>query len=199
MNKSKTKNALSVKVKLKIITFSALLIALEIVLNRFCSINNAGWKIGFSFVPVVVAALLYGPVVGAIVGGLGDLIGALLFPIGPYFPGFTVCAALTGFVYGLFLYRKGDDDGVRRTVGGFSLFKNESKVEFIHIIAPVLINSIVIGLFINTTWVSILYGSKTYWGWFLYRLPEYALMIPVRIIIIPVLVKLCGKLKKIAG
>lgn len=199
MNKSKTKTALSAKVTLRIITFSALLVALEIVLNRFCSINTAGWKIGFSFVPVVMAALIYGPVVGAVVGGLGDLIGALLFPIGPYFPGFTICAAMTGFVYGLFLYRKDADSEVRRTIGDFSLFNNESKVKFIHIIVPVLINSIVIGMFINTTWVSILYGSKTYWGWFIYRLPEYALMIPVRIIIIPVLVKLCGELKKIAG
>lgn len=196
MNKSKTKTALGAKGTLRIITFTALLVALEIVLNRFCSINTAGWKIGFSFVPVVVAALIYGPTVGAIVGGLGDLIGALLFPIGPYFPGFTVCAALIGFIYGMFLYR-GDDN--RRTIGGFSLFKNDSNVRFIHILVPVLINCIVIGLFINTTWVSILYGSKTYWGWFMYRLPEYALMIPVKIIIIPALVKLCGELKKIAA
>ena len=67
----------------RVITTSAVLVALEIVLNRFCSINTFGWKIGFSFVPVVAAAVVYGPVVGAIVGGLGDLIGALLFPIGP--------------------------------------------------------------------------------------------------------------------
>ena len=174
----------------RVITTSAILVALEIVLNRFCSINTFGWKIGFSFVPVVAAAVVYGPVVGAIVGGLGDLIGALLFPIGPYFPGFTVCAALMGAVYGLFLYR-GD--------GSFSLFKGERVNLFRHIVPAVLINGIVLGLLVNTAWVSILYGSKTYWGWFMYRLPEYALMVPVKIIIIPAVIKLCEKIKKTIG
>lgn len=174
----------------RVITTSAILVALEIVLNRFCSINTFGWKIGFSFVPVVAAAVIYGPAVGAIVGGLGDLIGALLFPIGPYFPGFTVCAALMGAVYGLFLYR-GENS--------FSLFKGDKVNLFRHVVPAVLINGIVLGLFVNTVWVSILYGSKTYWGWFMYRLPEYALMVPVKIIIIPVIIKLCEKIKKTIG
>ena len=62
---------------------------------------------------------------------------------------------------------------------------------FRHVVPAVLINGIVLGLLVNTAWVSILYGSKTYWGWFMYRLPEYALMVPVKIIIIPAVIKLC--------
>ena len=85
----------------------SLLTALEIVLNRFLSINAWNIKIGFSFVPVVIGAMLYGPLGGAVVGALGDFIGALLFPIGPYFPGFTLTAFLTGAVFGLLL-KKGD-------------------------------------------------------------------------------------------
>jgi ECF transporter S component (folate family) len=177
---------------IRVITTSAILIALEIVLNRFCSINTLGWKIGFSFVPIVAAAVIYGPYIGAAVGGLGDLIGAILFPIGPYFPGFTVCAALMGFVYGLFLC-------TNSMYGPDSLLKFRNVSLIRNIIPAVLINGIVIGLFINTIWVSILYGSKTYWGWFMYRLPEYALMVPVKIIIIPIIVKLCGKIKKTIG
>ena len=62
-------------------------------------------KIGFAFVAVFVGAYLYGPVAGAVVGGLGDFLGAILFPIGAYFPGFTLNCALTGVVMGLLLYK----------------------------------------------------------------------------------------------
>ena len=139
------------RARLKFICFAAILVAIEIVLNRFLSINTPGLKIGFSFVPIVIAAILFGPVKAGVIYALADLIGAILFPIGPYFPGFTVCAALMGIVYGFFLYKK-------EKIG---FFKN--------ILPPVIINNLVFGLLINTVWVSILYGSKTYWGWFVYR------------------------------
>lgn len=165
-----------------VIVYSAILVALEIVLNRFCSINTSGWKIGFGFVPIVIAAVMFGPVTAAVVYALSDLIGALLFPIGAYFPGFTVVAAIMGAMFGLFLYKK----------------TNEKKIKFFpNIIVPVLFNNIVLGLCINTIWVSILYGSKTYFGWFIYRLPEYAILIPLQFVLIPILIRLCDKLKKI--
>ena len=159
---------------LRRICFSAVLIAMEIVLNRFLSINTPGLKIGFSFVPIVMAAILFGPVAAGVIYGMADLIGAILFPIGPYFPGFTVCAVLMGMVYGLFLYKK-------ERIG---FFRN--------ILPPILINHLIFGLCINTLWVGILYDSKTYWGWFLYRLPEYAVLIPISAALIPVLWKLSG-------
>ncbi len=194
MNTNQSKNvsnnqnvSLGKKFSVRLITVSALLVAVEIVLSRFCSINTNGWKIGFSFVPVVAAAVLYGPAVSAIVYALADFLGAVLFPIGPYFPGFTVCAALMGAVYGVFLYKRGSD-GVKADSGKYFLA---------HILPPVLINSLGIGLCVNTIWVSILSGSRTYWGWFLYRLPEYALLIPMNLILIPIIIRICGKIKKI--
>lgn len=171
----------------RLITFTALLVALGVVLDRL-SLLNPGWKIGFGFIPVVVAAILYGPVVSAIVYGLSDLLAALLFPIGPYFPGFTICAALMGAIYGLFLYA-GEQDGI-------CMGLKWKKVSFFpNIILPTVINSL-IGLFINTVWVSILYDSKAYWGWFMYRLPQYAVLIPLNLVLIPALIHLCKKLRK---
>lgn len=172
----KTKNSV------RMITVSAMLVALEIVLNRFCSINTAGLKIGFSFVPIVVAANLFGPVCAAVVYAMADLVGALLFPIGQYHPGFTICAAAMGFVYGLCLYKKPGSD---RKI---SFFPN--------VVIPAFVNNIVFGLLINTAWVAMLYGSKTYAGWFLYRLSEYAVLIPMNLILTPVLLKLCDQLRK---
>lgn len=166
------------KKRIRLITISAMLVALEVVLNRFLSINTFGLKIGFSFVPIVFAAIFFGPLTAGLIYAVSDFIGAVLFPIGPYFPGFTVSAALMGIIYGIFLYGK-------------------EKPKFLkNVLPPVLINSVLLGLFVNTAWVSILYSSKTYWGWFIYRLPEYALLIPVSVLLIPEIARLGRSLKK---
>lgn len=169
------------KKRIRLITISAMLVALEIVLNRFLSINTMGLKIGFSFVPIVFAAIFFGPLTAGIIYGISDFLGALLFPIGPYFPGFTLSAFFMGAVYGAFLYGR------------------EKPKFFKNVLPPVIINSIVFGLFINTAWVSVLYSSKTYWGWFIYRLPEYAILIPVSALLIPEISKICKSLKKTIG
>ena len=94
------------KLDLKAMVTCAALIAAAIVLSRFLSINAWNLKIGFTFVPVFIAAYLYGPIGGAVVGGIADFIGAILFPIGAYFPGFTLTCVITGAVYGLLLHKK---------------------------------------------------------------------------------------------
>ncbi|MBR5773919.1 MAG: folate family ECF transporter S component, partial [Clostridia bacterium] len=74
----------------------AMLTALEVVLSRFLSIPIGNiLKFGFNFVPICVAAYLYGPVASVMVGAVGDLLGALLFPTDTIFYGFTITAALT--------------------------------------------------------------------------------------------------------
>ena len=80
-----------------------MLVAVHVLLSRILSVNAWNIKIGLAFLPVYAAAYLYGPWVAALVGGIGDLVGALAFPIGPYFPGFTLSCALTGVIFGLLL------------------------------------------------------------------------------------------------
>ncbi|MBQ5976854.1 MAG: folate family ECF transporter S component [Oscillospiraceae bacterium] len=94
------------KITLRQLTVSALLIALDVVFSRVLAINTPLMKIGLGFAAVAVAAMLYGPAWAALTAALGDLVGALLFPTGAYFPGFTATAALTGLIFGLFLYRR---------------------------------------------------------------------------------------------
>lgn len=84
----------------------ALLIAIEIVLSRFLSIATPIVKIGFDFAPMALAGMLFGPLYGCAVGALADFLGANLFPTGPFWPGFTVVAGLSGLAYGLLLHRK---------------------------------------------------------------------------------------------
>ena len=188
----------------------ALLVALEVVLNRFCSINTPAFKIGFSFVPIALCAMLYGPGWAAGAYAMADFIGAVLFPIAMYHPGFTACAALRGAMYGLFLHREPvhiERLGASAEIG---LYVKWNKISFFpNILVPTLVNCLIISLVIDTAWVSMLFGSKTYWGWFLYRLPQYLVLIPLNILFIPVLEKLADQLikhgisgksgKKIAG
>ena len=83
-----------------------LFIALEIILTRFLSIHTPIVRIGFGFLPIAMLGIMYGPLWAAAAYTIGDLIGIMLFPSGPFFPGFTLSAALTGLTYGIILYKK---------------------------------------------------------------------------------------------
>lgn len=176
---------------LRVMIIIAMLTALTIALERVpgLSIKTPGWKICFAFIAPMTAAMLLGPVEAAIVYGLADLIGALVLPFGPYHPGFTVVAALMGFVMGVFMNKR-----------PFAIFKSDfewKKINFfINLMPPVLINCLLLGLVVNTVWVAQLYGSKTYGGWFVYRLWEYLILVPVQLILAPAIYKLCGLLNK---
>lgn len=158
----------------------AMLTAIEIVLSRFCSISAWNLKIGFGFAPVLVAAMLYGPIEAAAVGGLADFLGAVLFPIGPYFPGFTITAALTGAVFGAFLKRRPEktrdlpsesEGSAERKSFGFGA----------RLVVSVLINQLVLSLLLNTLWISVLYGSP-FVPLLATRIVQCAVMVPVQIV-----------------
>ena len=84
----------------------SLLVALQIILTRFCSIQTPIVRIGFGFVPVVIIATMYGPIYAGVANGIADILGLMLFPSGSFFPGFTLTAILAGVIYGVFLYNK---------------------------------------------------------------------------------------------
>jgi ECF transporter S component (folate family) len=85
----------------------AVLCAMQVVLSRIAAINVGDYlKISFGFIPIAVCGILAGPMWAALTAAASDVIGALLFPTGAFFPGYTVVAAAGGLIYGLFLYRK---------------------------------------------------------------------------------------------
>lgn len=81
-----------------------LLMAMEIILTRFLSINTPILRLGFGFLPISILGILYGPLWAGLTYALGDILGANLFPTGDFFPGFTLSAFLTGMVFGSILY-----------------------------------------------------------------------------------------------
>lgn len=117
----------------------AVAVALNVVLSRFLSFSTWNMKFSLIFLTIAFAARRNGVIGGAVVGGLGDFIGAIMFPIGPYYPLFTLTAVLDGIVMGLFL-KKGQ--GVRQVV------------------PAVLINQLFGSLVLNSLWISLLYNSR---------------------------------------
>lgn len=145
----------------------AVLVATEIVLSRFLSFAVWNMKIGFAFVPVVAAAVLLGPVRAGVISAVADLLGAVLFPIGTYFPGFTCTAFLTGMVFGLFLF---------------------PRITIARIVGAVAVSQLILSLLLNTFWISVLYASP-YAALLVTRLTQCATMIPVQIITIGVMAR----------
>lgn len=144
----------------KDIAVIAILIALHIVFSRFLSINAYNIKIGFTFVPVMIAAYLYKEIGGVLVGALGDLIGALVFPIGPYFPGFTLTCAITGLAYGIAMHK------------GFNFKK---------MFVAILFNQAVCSLLLNTYWISFLYHAP-YTKMLISRIPQVLIGLAVEFV-----------------
>jgi len=167
---TKNKN-LKVKFDVRTIVFLGLLIAIEVVLSRFLSFSVWNIKIGLSFIPIVIAAMMFGPVQAGIVGALGDFLGATLFPIGAYFPGFTLTAFLTGIVFGLFLHKK-------QTLP--------------MILGAVAINQLILSQFLNTYWISVLYGSP-FSGLFVTRIVQTLILMFVQVAVILALTKSSAK------
>ena len=174
MAKKKNSNAQTVLISM---VFTALLMALYVVLSQFLSIRVGSFlKIGFAFFPAAVAARLFGPAGGIAVYALGDMVGGILFPTGgAYYPGFTLTYVLMGLVYGLFLFRKSS------------------------VLRVVLAAGLNMGLFsflLNSFWLSRLYGTE-FTALLATRWPQSLGMFVVQVIILSlVLERLCRPIEK---
>lgn len=125
---------------LRNLTLCAVLAALAVGLSFVASIDVGPYiKIGFSGIPNRIVDYIFGPVMGTIFGGVLDVVKFLVKPSGPFFPGFTFDAMLAGFIYGSFYYRK--------------------KLTIPRVLVAKLVVTVVVNLFFNTLWISILYGK----------------------------------------
>lgn len=152
----------------------AMLVAVQVILSRFLSINLWNLKIGFAFVPIALAGMLLGPMGAGLTGAVADIIGASLFPSGTFFPGFILTAFITAFGYGFFLHKK---QGMT------------------NILAAVLFSEIVGTLLLNTLWISILYGAP-FIAVLIPRIAQAVGMGIVEIIVIRLLANYVPHLKK---
>ena len=140
------------------------MIAISVVLTRFCSINTPIVRIGFGFLPCALMGIMYGPLWAGAGYAIADILGMVIFPNGAYFPGFTLTAFLTGLVFGFF-YRKGE-------------------VTLKTSIVPNLIVCFGLNLILDTVWLMILMGQG-FWALLPARIIKCAVMFVIQTVMIP--------------
>ena len=88
----------STTLQIKRMSYSALFIALSVILTRFLSFEVGFFRVGFGSLPIIISSIVCGPIYGAITGIGADVIGAIFFPKGPYFYGYTIDAMIQGIL-----------------------------------------------------------------------------------------------------
>lgn len=152
-----------------------ILVALEVVIAQYGTFRpTQSLKLSLDFAPIVLAGALFGPLPAMIIGILADILGAFLFPVGPYFPGFTVTAALTGLLYGAALHDRETWPRILLAVG---------------------VQQWIISLWINSFWLKLLYGMP-YLPTVLGRVLQCAILTAVQLVLIPVLLRALRAVKK---
>ena len=137
-----------------------LMAALAVVLNYTTSIYiTPNIRIGFSGLPNRVVEYLFGPGIGAIFGGMMDILKYLLKPDGgAFFFGYTLSAMIAGVIYGSILYKK--------PLKVWRIF-----------IAELLIKAIV-NCGLNTLWLSVMNG-KAFMAFLPARVLKNMIMLPI--------------------
>lgn len=92
--------------KLKTIVITGLLIAIGIILGQFSIQISQSTKIGISFIATQLTSMLFGPVVGGIMGGVSDILKFIIKPTGNFLIGYTINAMVGPILYGIMLYKK---------------------------------------------------------------------------------------------
>lgn len=163
----------------KKIILTAILLALLIILSRFLSIKTPILKISFAFVPTMLCAVWLGPKWTILLNVLGDVIGATLFPTGPYFVGYTISTAVAALIYGLLLYKKSSDT-------------YNNKQFLIRLVLSTLLVAVIVNMGLNTLWSAITTG-KAFWVLLSTRIVKQLIMIPIHVIVIFFLEKVLRK------
>ncbi len=153
-----------------LLTGMALLATLSLVLTRFLSfyipfLGVQSMRVGFGDVPLILAGLLLGGPAGGLTGLAADLVGATLFPSGPYFPGFTFSAFLTGFLPAFFVRR---------------FKKKEQSLSGTLLFMSILCTQLIASAALNTLWIVLLYmgpfTAEKFWALLLVRAPFSLMM-----------------------
>lgn len=155
--------------RISAISVCGMLLALKVVLGFFTiSVSNL-LRIGFSFLPIAVSGMLFGPAVGMAMGAAGDVLTYIIHPTGPFFPGLTLNAIVSGFLYGVILYRK--------------------PVTLLRTFSVKAIDTVLISLLLNPLWLCILYG-KAFPVVLASRITTNLIMLPIETVLLYAVLRL---------
>ena len=161
----------------------AALIAMQIILARFLSIQASDiLRISFESVPIVLAGMWLGPLSGAIVALIADILGTVLSGYGIWFPPIALGPILVGVISGLstkYVFRS-----------DLSSPRDSWKVILTVVVAGI-VNSFLVGTVTTTMYSIIVMGntnafSVLLWTNFLGRLTTKPVTILVNAILVAV-------------
>lgn len=156
--------------KAKKISLMAMLIALEIIFDRFISIETPFLRVSFTFLAIAIMGILFSPLIAGLGSMCADFLGIMLFSksSAPFFPGFSLSAFLTGFLYSLFFYKK--------------------TVTLKKIILVSVSISVGVDLLLNTVWLYMILGPGVF-GTLPARMIKTFIMLVFRIILLSIMTK----------
>ena len=161
----------------------AALIAMQIILARFLSIQASEiLRISFESIPVILAGMWLGPLSGAIVALVADVLGTVLSGYGIWFPPIALGPVLVGVISGLstkYIFRS-----------DLSATRDSWKV-VLTVVAAGIVNSFLIGAFTTTLYSIVVMGntnafSVLLWTNFVGRLTSKPVTILVDALIVTV-------------
>lgn len=161
--------------ELKCLTTVSLLTAMGILLHMFSIPITDVIRVGLGFLCTVAIAYLYGPVPAAMSAVTVDIVASFIRPTGPFFPGFTLSSCFVGLIYGFVLYGK--------------------PINLKRIIFARLTVVILISIFLNTFWLTILYG-KGFLAMLPVRILRNVLTVPIEVMLMYVVLTAVKKLKR---
>lgn len=165
------------------LTLMAALIAIQIILARFFSIQTETLRVGFESIPVILAGMWLGPVCGAIVAVVADVLGTIVQGYGAWFPPLVLGPLSVGILSGIstkYIFRS-------------SLAETRDIPKVIATVVVVsILNSFLFGLIGSTFYSIIVMGNTTafpvlFWSNVIQRLMTKPLTIAIDTIMVTII------------
>ncbi|XJS10543.1 folate family ECF transporter S component [Aerococcaceae bacterium WGS1372] len=155
------------KISTSQLTLMSIMIAARIILSFIPTLNvNNLIEVGFGFVGAAFSGILFGPIYALIVSVINDLITFFIGGGGIFFPGFTLSAAVGGWIYGQILWRK--------------------PISWKRIFVAVLLVTLIVNIGMNSIWIKMLFGQA--WMAFMpLRIGKNLVTLPLNTLILVVL------------
>lgn len=146
---------------LRMLTFASLCCALSIALGSVYVLVGENLRIYITFFVKAVGCSVYGPVVGMVAAAVADTLGYVLFPSGPYFPGYMLTEILGALIFGCMFYRR--------------------RITVIRIYGAKFLVNYLVNVLLGCLWSKILYGQG-YLYYLVKSLVKNTLLLPLEVI-----------------
>lgn len=167
------------------LSVAGMLLAVAIAIRTLALDITPEIRITFAYIPIVMIAVLYGPVVCLSANVMLDFLGVLLSPKGgAYYPPLAIAPIVAGIIYGVILYKK-----------ELNLILLSVSRIIVVLFCNIMLNSLILytGFFGNKLNFSSKDSMHTFFVWLLPRITKNIGQLPFDIILLCVVVPLVLK------